>query len=180
MTDKPMHPVAPGGAAARPRHTRRRWARAGATVVLGLLGACCWATGAWARLGGAAQTLDSERVALQANAHRIEHRALYDVHYLVRDDGEIRQYSDHAGRIFAVAWQTHLPVGLADLLEAPAGAPVAVTAGTSAGPASTGRHSASMVAGDRVVHVVKMSHLYMGTAQLTTRIPQGVDTRELR
>jgi hypothetical protein len=37
-----------------------------------------------------------------------------------------------------------------------------------------------MVANDRVVHVLKMSHLFMGVAQLSTKIPQGVDPKELR
>jgi len=147
---------------------------------LWLVAACAWASTASAHLGGTAQALDGERAALRVGVHRIEHRALYDIHHLTRDDGEIRQYSDHAGRIFAVAWQTHMPVRLADVLEAPGAAPAAVKASGSTAPAYLGRHSASMVAGDRVVHVVRMSHLFMGVAQLSTKIPQGVDTRELR
>ncbi len=158
------------------RHPRRPLA----ALRLALVATCFSASAVSAHLGGTSAALDDERAALRVGAHRIEHRALYDVHYLKRDDGEIRQYSDHAGRIFAVAWQTHLPVSLADLLDTPSAAPAAMKPGTQPGPAFAGRHSASLVAGDRVVHVLKMSHLFMGVAQLSTRIPQGVDAKELR
>jgi hypothetical protein len=147
---------------------------------LALLAACFPASAALAHLGGTSEALDSEGKALGVSTHRVEHRALYDVHHLQRDDGEIRQFSDHAGRIFAVAWQTHRPVSLADLLGTPSMVSAAVKPAIQPGSAFAGRHSASLVADDRVVHVLKMSHLFMGTAQLLTKIPQGVDAKELR
>ncbi len=145
-----------------------------------LLAACLWASAASAHLGGTSEDLDTEKSGLRVNAHRIEHRALYDVHHLQRDDGEIREYSDHAGRIFAVAWKTHMPVSLPDLLEVPTLASAAAKPVPQAAPAFEGRHSASVVTDERVVHVLKMSHLFMGVAQLPTKIPQGVDAQELR
>lgn len=144
------------------------------------IAACLSASAASAHLGGASATLDNERAALRIRSHRIEHRALYDVHHLERADGEIRQYSDHAGRVFAVAWRTRLPVSLPDLLDASAAAPAAAPSLAPDGAVAGGRHSASMVARDRVVHVLKMSHLFMGSAQLSTQIPRGVDATELR
>lgn len=147
---------------------------------LALVAAGFLASAASAHLGGTSDALDTESAALRASTHRIEHRALYDIHHLQRDDGEIRQYSDHAGRIFAVAWQTQRPVSLADLLEAPSTGSATVKPTTQATAAFAGRHSASMVTADRVVHVLKMSHLFMGVAQLSTKIPQGVDAKDLR
>ena len=145
-----------------------------------LLVAACLASTAWARLGGTVDTLEAEKPALRIRSQFIEHRAGYDVHHLLREDGEIRQFSDPAGHIFAVAWQTHVPVPLADLLE-PTSATVMthVTARPAAEPAA-GRHGASARVGDRVVHVLKLSHLFMGSAHLVTKIPAGVDPKELR
>lgn len=157
---------------------RRRQLRA--ALRLALLVACVPAPSAWARLGGMSNALDSESAALAVSTHRIEHHALYDVHRLQRDDGQIRQFSDREGRIFAVAWQTHRPVNLADLLGPPWAVSAARQPATQLGRTLAGRHSASLVTGDRVVHVLKMSHLYMGTAQLSKMIPQGVDPKELR
>ncbi len=151
-------------------------------VRLALVATFFSASAASAHLGGTSEALDKEGAALRVREHRIEHRALYDIHHLKRDDGEIRQFSDRAGRIFAVAWQTQLPVRLADLLETPptTTAPAAARPTTQHGAAFAGRHSASVLAGDRVVHVLKMSHLFMGVAHLSTRIPQGVNAKELR
>jgi hypothetical protein len=171
--------LAPSPRAADRDHDVPRW-RSPGPLRLALLAACFTASAASAHLGGTSENLEKEQAPLRVNAHRVEHRALYDIHHLQRDDGEIREYSDHAGRIFAVAWKTHMPVSLADLLERPSLASAPAQPATPAGPAFLGRHGASVVTDDRVVHVLKTSHLYMGTAQLAKKVPQGVDVKELR
>ena len=145
-----------------------------------LASAAAWPVIAFAHLGGGTDGMAAEQAALKVNSVRVEHRELYDVHHWQRADGEIRQYSDAAGRVFAVSWKTHHPVPLADLLDVPSVVLVGDGKTATAGRLAASRHVASSVAGDRVVHVLKLSRLFMGSAQLSSRIPQGVDVKELQ
>jgi hypothetical protein len=152
---------------------------------LGWLGAllCCLATQpAWATLGEGADSIHADQMRLAGTRRQaaVAQAVGVQVHTITQADGStIRQYVSPAGRVFAVAWNTHYKPRLSDLLgrhfEAYA------LAGRRAMQQRPGvLHQARLQQGDLVVESSAHLNAHVGRAYLRSQLPAASSTDAIR
>ena len=134
----------------------------------------------------AAATLGEDLASIHADQMRVaavrRQQALpaMQVHTLTLHDGSsIRQYTNAAGRVFAVSWNTHFKPRLDQLLGTHFDA--YAEAGRQAQRLRAGVvHGARLQSGDLVVESTAHLNGHVGRAWLRSQLPPGTDSDALR
>ncbi len=129
----------------------------------------------YASLGGDLPSVRHDHAAIHA-ADLVTSTLHYDVHEGVNASGQrIREYVDHAGKVFAVSWQGPRSPDIAGLLGAYAARYVA------AARAHHGGHHVLVIADrDLSVSIIRLPRGWQGRASLPLAVPAGVAPAEIR
>jgi hypothetical protein len=140
-----------------------------AAILLGVPSLAC------AALGGDVASVLRDHLAASTTPV-ITSTASYDLYASQGRNGQtLREYVDHAGHVFAVAFDGPHAPGLGSLLGRYA--PRYVTAAKAMGPA---HHVVVVNAPDLQITVLRLPRGWKGHAILPGAIPAGVDRREIR
>jgi hypothetical protein len=130
---------------------------------------------ACAALGGDVPSVLRDHLALNTTPV-ITSTASYDIYASQASNGQtLREYVDHAGNVFAVAFDGPHAPGLAAVLGSYA--PRYLSAAKAMGPS---HHVVVVNASDLEVTVLRLPRGWAGKAILPRAIPAGVDRREIR
>lgn len=153
----------------------------GAVLARALAGACaalCLPAAAIAHLGGDADSVNTDRSALDGQLTTTA-SLQYEQHELTLPSGTVvREFATRGGRIFAISWQGPLPPDLSQLLGSYY--PRFTAAASAAGRAPSGlQRQLSSVAPDFVVQSVSHLRSFRGKAYLPALVPEGVAVEQL-
>ena len=155
--------------------------RAAKTVLpLAIVGACLvMSSNVHAALGGAASTVQDDRVQMQGALRQVVRNGPFTLHEMQSASGiVVREYVSDAGTVFAVTWQGATFPDMRQLLgpyfdRYQAEAQRLVRAGRAHGPLTVDL-------GDVVVQTAGHNRSFMGRAYLPGSLPQGVDAQAIR
>jgi hypothetical protein len=144
------------------------------TRLLGLTFAVLmWHSSAQAGLGGDAQSVPVDRVAMHGQVQSISLQQ-YDQHTITTDAGTIvNEYATRQGRIFAVTWQGPMPPNLQQLFGTYYEQYQSATAASAQAHPGTHRQL-SVAQSDFVVQAFGRMRYYHGKAYVPSLVPAGV------